>query len=193
VIPEGSLDPHPFDGPLVVFDIETLGVTRDSVVYEVGALRVRLDAEAGAMDVLAEGHWRLHGRDQEGRREDPGTLEWMEGVPGRMDALAKARAEGVAVPEFLEAFRPFFDEGALGWCRGTHFDMVILEHLLEQHELRPPWRYDQVLDLRTLHRIAGYLGRPDEDPEMPHDALADCRCELPLLAWTLGKLRSSRG
>lgn len=187
------MDPHPFDQPMVVFDIETLGVHRSSRVYEVGALRVRYDADTRAMEVLAEGHWRLHGRDQADRLDDPGTRAWMATVPGRPEALARAEAEGLSVPEFLEGFRPFFDGGALGWCRGTHFDMVILEHLLEPHGLRPPWRYDQVLDLRTLHRTAEFLGRTERDPEMPHDALADCRCELPLMAWTIGKLREARG
>lgn len=186
------MDPHPFDGPLVVFDIETLAVSRNALVYEVGALRVRFDPGARSMEVLAEGHWRLHGRDQEGRARDPATLEWMETVPGRMEALARAEAEGMGVPEFLEAFGPFFEDEALGWCRGTHFDMVILESMLGEHDLRPPWRYNQILDLRTLHRVSGYLGREDVDPDMPHDALADCRCELPMLAWTLGALRKLR-
>lgn len=184
--------PHMFDGPMVVFDLETLAVSHRARVYEVGALRVEFDPDEAAMRVLQSGHWRLHGRDQARREVDPSTVAWMAQTPGREAALAEAEAGGMAVAEFRNQFAAFFRDGAIGWCRGTHFDMAILENLFADHGLEPPWRYDGVMDLRTLGRLRHYMGIDLEVGEMPHDALADCKCELPGMAVVLARLRALR-
>lgn len=181
---------HPFLGPMVVFDIETLSVDRRALVYEVAAIRVQLHPTQGKLKVLEEAQWFLHGRDQEGRHVLPDTLVWMDQTPGRFAALAQARKEGTSVAKMAQGLGEIFRDQALGWCRGTHFDMVILEDLFADHEVSPPWRYDQILDLRTLDRCLSFSGLEAAEVSMAHDSLEDCRLELPGLEKALGFLRS---
>ncbi len=173
---------HPFLGEMVVFDLETLAVSRSARVYEIGAIRCAYDPTAQAMKTLREAQWFLSGADQMGREVDPDTMVWMHEMPGRFAALKKAQSEGMLVPDFAAKFQDFFQGATLGWCRGTHFDMAILENLFKQCGGAAPWRYDTVLDLRTMGRVLEFMGIPRSKDEMPHDALEDCRLELPRLA-----------
>lgn len=58
------------------------------------------------------------------------------------------------------------------WSRG-HFDIAILEHLLQAKGRPIPWRHNQVRDVRTLDAIT-----PPVKSQMPHHPLADCLAQI---------------
>lgn len=64
------------------------------------------------------------------------------------------------------------DPGACIWSRG-HFDIAILEHLLQAKGRPIPWRHNQVRDVRTLDAIT-----PPVKSQMPHHPLADCLAQM---------------
>ncbi|MFA7329822.1 MAG: 3'-5' exonuclease [Candidatus Delongbacteria bacterium] len=58
------------------------------------------------------------------------------------------------------------------WSRG-HFDIAILEDLLQTNGRPVPWRHNQVRDVRTLDEIT-----PPIESQMPHHPLADCLAQI---------------
>jgi len=61
--------------------------------------------------------------------------------------------------------------------------MVILEDAMKQYGVTVPWKYWQVMDARTIYKIAksSKLGNN-------HNALADCVNQIDLLQTALKKL-----
>ena len=50
------------------------------------------------------------------------------------------------------------------WARGPQFDVVAVETLMKQCDVKIPWKYDTVRDLRTLMALAGLNARDVIEP-----------------------------
>lgn len=58
------------------------------------------------------------------------------------------------------------------WSRG-HFDIAILENLLQAQGYPIPWRYSEVRDVRTLDEIT-----PPDMAQWEHHPLSDCLAQI---------------
>lgn len=77
------------------------------------------------------------------------------------------------------------------WARGPQFDVVNLETLFVDCGLAPPWKYDSVMDLRTIMRLAGVKSDTvDKSGIVPHVAVSDCVFQIRCLAEAQKQLRS---
>ena len=92
-------------------------------------------------------------------------------------------------------FRAMVEQGLVGKevevvARGPQFDVAGIESLLIERGIEVPWRYDSVVDLRTVMREAA-IGTDDVSPlpdAIPHNAVHDCRYQLKCLAEARGRL-----
>jgi hypothetical protein len=79
-------------------------------------------------------------------------------------------------------------------ARGPQFDVVNIETLLRDCGLKAPWKYDKVVDLRTMCRLAGVSTKNGDVPEphgyVPHDALWDCKYQIAQYFEAKRRLRS---
>lgn len=188
-------NPHPFALPMVILDIETLGLRQDSVVWEIGVV---LFTGWPDFEEIAGKAWFLNMEDQEQRYIDPKTVAWTSQVGGdgrRMEAFTDATKAGLFVSQWLAEYQTWVENNWLKvcdlrddvkrdpcvWTLGTHFDIAMIENLLQEKKLRAPWKYDKPMDLRTLDRLLTLYkpDAPEKNPdEVPHDALGDCRLQL---------------
>ena len=165
----------------LMIDIETLDVLPTSTILTIGAQGFDPFSEKFT-DVTY--YKRLTLDSQEERTINDSTVEWW-GKQGE-EAMEEALGDG---PDRIE-IKPALDElGKLAWkhdriwANGTTFDMVILENAMKQYGVNMPWQYWQVMDARTVYKLAG-------SPKLGnnHNALADCVNQIDLLQKALKKL-----
>jgi inhibitor of KinA sporulation pathway (predicted exonuclease) len=58
------------------------------------------------------------------------------------------------------------------WCKGTDFDVPILNNVCKQYGIIPTWKYSAVRDFRTAKKLFPHI---EADPFVgaPHNALDD--------------------
>lgn len=78
-------------------------------------------------------------------------------------------------------------------AKGPQFDVVAVETLIRDCGLTPPWRYDRIVDLRTLQRYAGVSSRDLTPPKgfIAHRADWDCKFQIETYFETKRRLRSA--
>ena len=186
----------------LMLDLETLATEHDAVVCEVGMVLFSLswapNKAQQRRELTAHIHreelYRLNMTDQRHRKINVDTLIWMGNTPGRMAGLAAAAREGMTVKDFLAvSHEEEMWGGTRIWCRGTHFDITILDSLIREHQPMPPWRYNVPRDIRTLEDVCEDLNIPHKIGQANHDALHDCRAQLTHLVSMMDELQLRTG
>jgi len=164
-----------------MIDIETLDVTPTSTILTIGAQG--FDPFSTKFTKVTY-YKRLTIDSQNERTVNDDTVEWW----GKQAADAQEEALGdgddrVEIKIALEELAKIAWKHSRIWANGTTFDMVILEDAMKQYGVTVPWKYWQVMDARTIYKIAksSKLGNN-------HNALADCVNQIDLLQTALKKL-----
>ena len=158
----------------LMFDIETLGTTPDSVVLSVAA--IRFNPVTGWIGESQE--WLLDTEEQSelGRRMDEDTMAWWS----KQDPVIVERMFSdlgrVSLSQFASEFKKLANNCDAIWAHGVTFDVGIIEHLMKQIGVSVPWSYGKVHDSRTLFSVFGDT-RP-KNRDQAHDALADCAYQI---------------
>jgi hypothetical protein len=91
--------------------------------------------------------------------------------------------------KLADLIRTVGDSNVELWARGPQFDVVNLESLFVDCGLSAPWRYDCVMDLRSLGRLAGVrTADVDRAGLIPHVASEDCKFQIRMYAQAIAKL-----
>jgi hypothetical protein len=173
----------------VMLDLETLGVTPNSIILSIGA--VEFD-ESNLGDVF---HMGIDYEDQVKRdmHVDASTAMWWLGQDqAAQQALLKITAGALSLPVVLTKFAAAFknwDKKRL-WCNGASFDIPLLVAAHKKSNLIQPWRYSNEMDMRT---IKGLFGKEAwklhaEKPTVAHDGLADAIAQARSLQRVLQEL-----
>jgi hypothetical protein len=157
----------------VMLDLETLGKRPGAKILTIGARDFDLSGPAAGF---------FYGRiDRDlwkpSFHEDPDTLAWWE------EQVQEARDEAFGGTDdparVLSDFAAWFkaSDVATAWCKGTHFDVTILEAAFHEYGIPVPWVYNAPRCMRSVvntldpdyrenaaHLTGGLL---------PHHALAD--------------------
>lgn len=161
----------------IMIDIETLGLSADAVVTEIGAC---VFSSEGVSD---EKHFHefLSPALQinNGRTVDEGTLAFR--AKETEATLYESMTNGISALHTVHYFREWYcsnfsrtEEPPFIWCNGTDFDAAILEDLFRQYGgVVEPWKYNHFRDLRTLRTAAELLGIKVEKRKNDHNALND--------------------
>lgn len=163
----------------VVLDIESLSLQPDAVILSLGAVTDRNILDC---DFYMEFDWC----DQElaGRRVDQDTLTWWQEQESESPGLCPMDGN-ILLEHGLESFSAWLayikdglEEPLHIWARGPQFDIVVLENAFRQHKLPIPWKYKDILDIRTAIHCSGNhteLAQPEKKHHALSDAIADMK------------------
>lgn len=163
----------------IMIDIETMGVGVDASILSIGAIRFNpftmLTDTRDTTHTISNSNptyfyerATLKSNLAVGRVVDAQTLEtfWMENLDAFKEATSKPR---VGIKEMLNDLRHWYNmcEGNEPvWANGSTFDLTILNHAYETVlGSRPPWRYKDELDLRTMYRFMSQSWSRTNNPE----------------------------
>lgn len=170
----------------IMIDLETLGTKADAHVISIGACAFDIEMES----ITKVFYGTLDHADQQkmGRSIDFQTVKWWlsqsdeakkvfdskpsvsEGVFGKELSTFETRSSSSVLVEFVEWVESIEDRTV--WGNGSTFDIVIMNDLLNTFDIRVPWKYTKVNDLRTFVRFLG-KGKKVEKLGVNHNALDD--------------------
>lgn len=138
----------------LMIDFETLGTDEDAVVVSIGACFFNL--ETGLLGNTFYMAFEIEDQIKKGRVISPSTLKWWM---GQSDGAKKVFHEQAKPTEqVLQTFVTWVSSVATiskvkPWGNGSTFDISIIEHLFRQYNVKAPWLYYNVMDLRTFKRF----------------------------------------
>lgn len=169
----------------LMIDIETLDVRDSATILTIGAQGFDLWSDR-LTDVTF--YTRLDLESQPTRTIDDGTVEWW----GKQSPEAQEEALGdgnrILITDALTQLSKIAWKHQRIWANGTTFDITILEHAMAQCGVNVPWKYWQVMDARTLYKLAPEVGKLTNN----HNALADCVNQIDLLQKVIKHLGVTR-
>ncbi len=131
----------------LMLDIETLGRTPGSVIFQIGAIRFDpetfLFEDTTFVEICPES-CRCHGLTT-----DPETIAWWQ-----TRNLDPNTLKGTILPKALDTLTSFITstpEPENIWCNGTSFDFPLLEAAYRATSKTPPWQYWQQRAQQTQH------------------------------------------
>jgi exodeoxyribonuclease VIII len=167
----------------VMLDLETYGVSPGCVVRSIGA--VAFDPVTGSVGGEHFYHnITLRSCIEVGLKVEEQTLVWwdeQEEVAKKMLMIDQRKLIDVA-----EGFNMWWEaqEAERVWANGAAFDPVVWEFAVKACGKKVPWRYNKVMDTRTVSTLHWML-KPDttitvEDTGRytPHYAVDDCRYQV---------------
>lgn len=158
----------------VMVDLEILGLTPDSAILSIGAVRFDLNGQIG--DTF-HSFIALSSNKDYNRNIDINTIEWWMTQPEEVRRRV-FNGEGRSLSGVLDRFADWYTDNPRGdvryiWSHGSNFDLVLLEHAyrVSLGWDSPPWNYKDARDTRTLFWLAGY--EYQSTATVKHDALED--------------------
>jgi len=145
----------------VVIDIEALGIAADSVILSIGAVPV-----VQVFDNLVEAFYmELDENSQPERAKYLEIIAWWnnqvtDGIQPRIPCGDTPLIDGIRYLFGWLAKLPAPEQELIVWSNGTDFDIPILCHAARQFSLTPPWKYNNVRDIRTMRK---------QFPEVTHE------------------------
>lgn len=100
----------------------------------------------------------------------------------------------ILMQQLIRRFNKLTQNGTIEYeliAKGPQFDVVAVETLMRDCGLQAPWRYDRVIDLRTLQRYAGVSSKDLTPPKgfIAHSADWDAKFQIEVYFETKRRLR----
>jgi len=178
-----------------MLDLETLGITPNAVILEIGAVEMDLDklAVVGSFSRYLSAS---HQAKTIGRSADFETLVWWAKQPAQLREVVMGGITPLG--DALTALRAWICERVAGdftqavvWCNGASFDFPILANAYGWMGATPPWKYWNERDYRTLKALFPHVARPAVATS--HDALDDANRQAEHLLRIFGAMRAANG
>lgn len=129
-------------------DLETLGLTPDSVVLSIGATEF---GWADTNNTERRFYAELDIDEQSTRKINHETWAWWQRQPNMPSGHLSAKSAIRLFHEYLVSSS--LNQAIVLWSRGTDFDTPLLYSLYADAGIDPPWKYFNVRDLRTLDKL----------------------------------------
>lgn len=169
----------------LMIDLETLGTSSKAPVISIGACYFDETGVKQHFYAVLDIKQQI---DSGLRKVDADTIKWWMGQEGAakkvfQEELGVQAIEGLQPVEYyytennrhsLEEFSRFcfLHEDIKPWGNGSTFDITILESLLEDYNLLPPWKFYNIRDMRTFKEYV-YDGSETKREGTHHNALDD--------------------
>lgn len=155
----------------IMIDIETLGLTADSVIVSIAA--VKFNRHTGE---IGDSFYQKIDPNQPGRLVCVETLKWWF---NRSPELVAGLLNGdELLRDVLVELSAFFDRDRFVWSQGTDFDFPILGHAFSQQDMVIPLKYNALRDTRTVYDICNFDPKSIERQGSHHNALDDCHHQI---------------
>lgn len=162
----------------VMIDIEGLGCSDNALIVSIGA--VRFDSKG-----LGEEFYTPCFHQQSERAMDISTVKWWMSQSDGARAVFQEK-DVKSLKEALIDLKAFIEPSDKVWANGVNYDMGILQHAYISHKYRIPWKYPNIMCMRSIRAIYPELNdlmkkiRAD-NPGKHHDALFDSICQAQAL------------
>lgn len=155
----------------LMIDLETLGQTPSTPVISLGA--AFFDIEAKEVGPTFYATLDVGEQMKYGRMPDASTLKWWMRQSGAAKKVFSEQAKPVT--EVLNLFNEWVKANGKKvnpWGNGSSFDISIMENLYRQYNIKIPWLFYNVMDVRTFKRFCAN-GKKLEKGGVNHNALDD--------------------
>jgi hypothetical protein len=137
----------------IMIDLETLGITPNSVVLTIGA--VIFDPRGNGVTEVLDLRPSIEEQLEMGRVVNDATVTWW----GNQSASAQHEALGdhdrIPLLEAMEKLHKFCWNRGKVWSHGAAFDVVLMENCWAAVGMQEPWVFSTVRDTRTIYDITG--------------------------------------
>lgn len=185
----------------IVLDLETMGITQDAAIIEIGMVIFNHTGLDGTANVLEQ--WssaiRLESSMKYGGTVDAPTINWWmhtDRTEARDTLLVGSQ---MSLPSALNEIATkildysHFDPKPLIWGNGVNFDNAILKSAYERLDVKVPWGVRQDADFRTLKLLYKDVVPEPVFVGTPHIALDDARHEAVWLSQILKYIYGEQG
>jgi hypothetical protein len=151
-----------------MIDLETLDLIPSTKIVSIGA--VIFDPRYSKIGDTF--YMELDHKAQKDRTSDKGTVEWWKGQPAEVRKSLKGTE---SLEDALEELAFFLPSDVRVWGNGSIFDIAILEDAYRQLDIEIPWKFWNILDMRTVKAVyeAGRGGFSRACGGTKHNALDD--------------------
>lgn len=162
----------------LMIDFETLDVIPKAVVISLGACF--FDIEKGTLGGTFYLPFEIETQMKEGRTISASTLKWWMSQEDAAKKVFHEQAQDTA--DTLNRFVLWVKSNCPNsrklkiWGNGSTFDVSIIEDLFRDYEIKAPWSYSSVMDLRTFRRFVAN-GEKIENSGVKHNALDDAKAQ----------------
>lgn len=163
---------HWDSGIHVMIDLETLALSPDAVILQIGAVKFDRESIHGTFEATLD--WRRQARLFE-RRIDPDVMRWWESQPQRDRVLNGERY----LYDALADFRDWYGLHSLPtWGNGAAFDLAILQDAFHGAGKLVFWSHKHERCYRTVRLL---LGLPKAVSATAHTAVSDALAQARVL------------
>jgi 3'-5' exoribonuclease-like protein len=137
----------------LMIDLETLGTGSNSVVLSIGACF--FDVDTGEIGETFYTTLDIEDQIRAGRKIDASTLQWWvkQSADAQKVFFDEIRDADLALENFCTWVEMHAEDRLHPWGNGSMFDIGILESLLADFAKDVPWKFSNVMDLRTFRRF----------------------------------------
>ncbi len=163
----------------ISIDLETLATTPDSFICAIGA--AAFDINTG--EIIDDFYLSISLKYlQPNRVIDPDTVRWWLTQSDAARGELTAATNIFRLSEVLGQFYTWVNQfpNARVWGNGATFDISILENAFNY---RPPWKYWNVMDMKTVLALAKSRGyQKPAFTGVKHNALADAQYQAKIIS-----------
>lgn len=175
----------------VVFDMETTGTAPDTGVLTIGMVAFNSEDELDFDSLVENGiHLKLDIQDQikRGRTVGADTMVWWKEQGKEARSILKPLPTDLSLEEAYDKIQSFFDKNGINnkkfrgpvtfYCRGPHFDYVILRDICDMIKRPDLITHLNIRDVRTVIDTLtgshnGYISKEERPGFIKHNALHD--------------------
>lgn len=184
----------------IMIDLETLDTGPRSVVTQVGIIAFGIDDPETEIRRIEEYLPVQPQQELERTISFQTILWWMGQEKTARDKLKESEGNDMEVllalvrsihRKLSDLIRTVGEGNVEVWARGPQFDIVNLESLFVDCGMSAPWKYDTVMDLRTLAKLAGVKSKSvDRGGLIPHIASEDAKFQILVYIEAIRQLHS---
>lgn len=137
----------------ICIDIETLSTQSNAVIVSVSAVKFSLNSDA--VETFSINLNPLQSKEL-GLHICPKTIDWWR-QKGK-EAVSAWQTSRIDLSEGLERFKHFCGDNPKTkyFANGTNFDFPILESSFRAVGKKEPWKYYNLVDMRTIFWLTGF-------------------------------------
>jgi hypothetical protein len=164
----------------VMLDIETLSTKTNASILTIGAVKFnRHDFK-----VKEKFYKRITKESNEHFNRDfnQDTIDWWITQSEQAKKEIFENKDRINLSSALQELSIFCRGASKIWANGICFDIIILQSAYEACDLDVPWKFWNILDVRTIYDISNVnltiFKRQNKLDKQHHNALADCETQL---------------
>lgn len=167
----------------ICVDIETLSTQTNAVIVSVAAVKFNLvsdEQETFSVNINPFGSKAL------GLHICKETIDWWK--EQKPNAAKAWQTSQIGLEKALTKFNEFCGQSNSThyWSLGTDFDFPILKSSFQAVDMKEPWKYYNLHDMRTAYYLAGLDTRTLDRIGVYHNSVDDCLTQISWLKVALG-------